>query len=246
MTHHTAFGFCRKCGVEHALETGDAVSLASALMTQLESNGCIDFELPQEQRNPGFSLDYLWGEARGKMFGVADCIDANGKRVALKAFSCQYQGRWEAPGWAPPLLDPQAWDRLVEPVDREIKSIGLELERPHVSKTTRLELREQRKILSQALMRDIHELYEVSNFCGERRSLSDVFIGQGIPTGAGDCCAPKLLHSAVSKDLRPLGIAEFFWGRENLSHTRRHRLFYSCCQDKCQPLLGFMLCGIDK
>ncbi|MFZ2959018.1 MAG: hypothetical protein WA705_19190 [Candidatus Ozemobacteraceae bacterium] len=246
MTHRAAFGFCRKCGVEHALNTGDAEGLALTLMSKLESNGCIDFELPPEQRNPAFSLDYLWGAAKGKMFGVADCIGPTGGRVVLKAFSCQFQGRWEAPGWVPPLLNPQTWDRLVEPVDREIKSIGRELVKPHLPETARLELRERRKVLSQALMRDIHKLYEVANFAGERRSLPDAFIGQGIPNGAGDCCAPKLLYSAVRQGLRPLGIAEFFWGRENLSRTRQHRLFYSCCQDKCQPLLGFMLCGVDQ
>ena len=66
---------------------------------------------------------------------------------------------------------------------------------------------------------------------------------RGIPVGSGDCCAPKLLNYAAKRQRKPLSIAEFFWGKETHSRDRLEGEFYSSCLDKCQPLLGFMLCG---
>lgn len=213
-------------------------------MAQLETHGCLDFMSPPDQRDPVYALDSLWGEACGKMFGVALCRDGKGNPVVLNAFSGQFQGRWKAPGWVPPLFDVSAWSRLVEPVDREIKVLELELSASALGEPARRNLQGRRKALSQGLMRDIHDLYKFENFAGQRRGLGEVFLETGIPNGTGDCCAPKLLVAAVRQRLRPLGIAEFFWGRENASKTRCHREFYPCCPEKCQPLLGFLLCGL--
>ena len=45
---------------------------------------------------------------------------------------------------------------------------------------------------------------------------------------------------------RLFGLAEFYWGRENRSGNRRHALFYPSCEEKCRPILGFMLCGLEE
>jgi hypothetical protein len=96
-------------------------------------------------------------------------------------------------------------------------------------------------------MQDIHRLYTLTNFRGELRPLTEAFTASGgIPTGTGDCCAPKLLNQAIQKCLLPLGMAEFYWGRENSSQTRHHGRFYPSCDTKCTPILGFMLCGLDE
>jgi tRNA pseudouridine32 synthase/23S rRNA pseudouridine746 synthase len=34
----------------------------------------------------------------------------------------------------------------------------------------------------------------------------------GFPAGTGDCCAPKLLHEAALRGLKPVGLAEFWFG----------------------------------
>ena len=95
-------------------------------------------------------------------------------------------------------------------------------------------------------MRDIHALYRLRNFRGQVAGLEEIFPpGMGIPTGTGDCCAPKLLQYAAEHELLPLGLAEFYWGRKNASKTRRQGYFYPSCQIKCQPILGFMLCGLE-
>jgi len=201
-------------------------------MTQLETRRCID-----DGRDPRFSTDYLLGEARGQMFGVLECTAASGSIVVLRAFSCQYNGEWRVDGWVPPVLDVEGFHGIADPVDREIKALDRMITEGREPGLVR-----RRRALSRDLMTRIQGLYRLTNFRGETRPMTEVFQG-GIPTGAGDCCAPKLLNHAALHGLTPLGISEFYWGRENRSGTRKHGEFYPACAEKCQPILGFMLCG---
>lgn len=77
--------------------------------------------------------------------------------------------------------------------------------------------------------------------------MSDIFKSttQGIPpAGAGECAAPKLLQYAFKWEMKPLAIAEFWWGQSPKSAIRKHQNFYPACQGKCQPILQHMLEGI--
>jgi tRNA pseudouridine32 synthase / 23S rRNA pseudouridine746 synthase len=232
-TEAAASGFCAACQTEHILPVGDSRRHALALMQQIQTRGCID-----NGTDPAFSTAPLFGESRGQMFGVLECRTDAGESVILKAFSGQYTGRWLADGWAPPLINPDTFDRLVEPVDRRIKQLDR-----LIDETKNPELIRKRKELSQQLMKDLYAEYRLTNFRGETRALSAVFQRPGIPTGAGDCCAPKLLNQAAKTRLHPVGLSEFYFGKENRSGTRRHGMFYPACAGKCQPLLGFLLCG---
>jgi hypothetical protein len=235
-------GYCDFCGKIHSLEQDKARAHCLELMKTLEANGRIDFHVPAQEADPRLSLDYLQSDARGLMFGVLECLDAQGQPVILKAFSGQYNGVWQVAGWVPPLFDTQAFDSLVGDVDQQIKALGRLIDALPEGRERR-ELTRRRKNLSQNLMKEIHALYRVHNFRSEVRPLFD-FFANGIPTGAGDCCAPKLLNAAAGQKLVPQSIAEIFWGRANRSGTRRQGIFYTACKDKCQPILGFMLCGI--
>ena len=96
-------------------------------------------------------------------------------------------------------------------------------------------------------MRAIHDLYRLQNFHSQRAGLEEIFAAKkGVPTGTGDCCAPKLLQYAALHNLTPLALAEFYFGRENRSGTRQHGCFYPSCRTKCYPILGFMLCGAEQ
>jgi hypothetical protein len=89
-------------------------------------------------------------------------------------------------------------------------------------------------------------MYTIRNFKGGKTDLFSLFINKtGIPAGTGDCCAPKLLNQAILQGLKPLSMAEFFWGAENRSGTKQHRRFYPPCGDKCVPILGYMLQGLE-
>ena len=66
-----------------------------------------------------------------------------------------------------------------------------------------------------------------------------------IPSGTGECCAPKLLQYAYLNHLQPVCMAEFWLGRSPKDEVRHHGQFYPACSKKCKPLLHFMLQGLD-
>lgn len=223
--------FCGHCKREHSLPREPARKAATRLMTQLDQI---------------LGTDSLYGEARGKMFGVLVCKTPQGEQKTLKAFSGQYQGHWTIPGWVPPLFAPVAFKKLNDPMERQIKALGREATNMPQGASCRETVLRKRKELSQQLMKDIHALYILNNFNGAHCQLHDLFRdGRGIATGTGDCCAPKLLNFAALNDLQPLGLAEFYWGRSNRSASRQQGQFYRACADKCGPILGFLLCGIQ-
>lgn len=108
-------------------------------------------------------------------------------------------------------------------------------------------LRQQRKQLSAALQQKLFEQYRFLNIQGAEKSLNGIFNGTvelTPPAGSGECAAPKLLHYAFKHGLKPLAIAEFWWGAPPKSEIRQHKQFYPACLRKCQPILGHMLDGL--
>lgn len=218
-----------------------------ALMVELEREKRIDFHLPPEKANPLYATDSLFGSGRGKMFGVLICTDSGGRETVVRAYSGQYNGEWAVEGWVPPILDPLEFRQVTWAAEKEIKRLGCRLEGHDPLSNVYSELAGKRRRLSRELMQEIFNLYTFANFRGERQRLDQVYSGTGLPpTGTGDCCAPKLLHHAACNGLKPKAIAEFFWGRENTSQSRQHGVFYPACASKCQPILGFLLCGCSR
>ncbi len=109
------------------------------------------------------------------------------------------------------------------------------------------QLKSQRENQSLSLQMWLFNHTQVSNALGQSASLPQLFVSapQGVPpSGAGECCAPKLLQYAFSHHLHPLAMAEFWWGRSPKGEVRSQGLFYPACQSKCQPILRFMLQGL--
>lgn len=108
-------------------------------------------------------------------------------------------------------------------------------------------LKARRKAMSEALQERIFRLFVVSNARGERRDLVEVFkpLSTLPPAGAGECCAPRLLNYAYNNNLRPVCMAEFWWGASPVGEVRHHGHFYPACRSKCKPILDFMLQGLD-
>ena len=109
-------------------------------------------------------------------------------------------------------------------------------------------LKLERKTGSASLQKQIHEQYRFLNAEGETKDLIDIFkstdLGQP-PAAAGECAAPKLFQYAFENDLKPIAMAEFWWGSSPNSEVRRHGQFYPSCRGKCEPILGHMMQGLD-
>ncbi len=240
-------GYCRRCGRVHGLDGFRARGHALELMDRLDRFGRIDFSTVSLQAGKDCSIHQLFGSARGKMFGVLLCRDTFEKEVVLQAFSGQFNGHWRVDGWVEPLFDVEQFHRLNGPREKEVKDLGRKMETVPVGSREHLELRRRRKKKSRRLMEDIFSLYRVPNFRGEGCSLAEVFAGAGgMPTGTGDCCAPKLLAHAARNNLMPLSLAEFYYGRDNASASCIHKAFYPPCSTRCQPIIGYMLCGAGR
>lgn len=239
-------GYCRRCKRKHVLGQGNTLDYCRQLMQLFADRRTIDLFSGMPSSEPTLTTDWLFGPARGKMFGVLECLRPDGTTTFLKAFSGQYNGRWLVDGWVPPLFDVPLFLALNAKGEPRIKDLGQEIGRLKDHGEKWLAQRKERRQLSQQLMQAIHDLYTLVNFRGETAKLSDVFLGKtGIPTGTGDCCAPKLLNFAACHQLRPLGLTEFYWGQTNASGTRIHGACSASCAEKCEHILGFMLCGLE-
>lgn len=108
-----------------------------------------------------------------------------------------------------------------------------------------LKLRQKRKAMSRQLQQQMHQVYRLTNFAGVEMTLREILPQVGIPTGTGECCAPKLLHYAATHRWRPVGMAEFWWGPETADGQKQHRQFYGACVERCQPIMGFLLSGLS-
>ena len=124
----------------------------------------------------------------------------------------------------------QQWRDRLAPLEAKIEAADAKI----------AALKRQRRDLSRQLQADMHAAYRLSNFAGE--SIAIASLGN-LPTGTGDCCAPKLLHTAAEYGLVPLTMAEFWWGPPQ--GDKQPGEFYGACADRCQPIMGFLLSGLS-
>ena len=162
----------------------------------------------------------------------------------LAAYSGLLEGRNDWPYFVPPVFDAQQPDGHFKQEERLISAMRDDRQR------------EERRHRSQQLQLWLFDQYRFLNAHGERRRLVDVWqdyhCSERIrkkyplpPGGTGDCCAPKLLQYAYSQGLKPLCMAEFWWGPSPKTEVRQHGQFYPACRGKCKPVLTWMLQGLD-
>jgi hypothetical protein len=230
----SCFGFCANCGKVHVLPSAAAILHCEALMKKLKTEKRLDFDLPAANADPALSTDFLYSQQRGKMMGMLVCADATGKEVVLRAFSSKYNGRLSVPGWVDPIAAPLLFVEAIEAGNVDIHPLTALINSLEKGSPPWNDAVAERKKVSHRVLQKIEDLYEVVNFRKETRALGDLFSAEkGIPTGTGDCCAPKLLNHAAKNNLVPLSMAEFFWGRESASGKREEGAFYESCTDKC-------------
>ncbi len=141
--------------------------------------------------------------------------------------------------------------------NKEIRSTDHTTERnEEIRRTDHTLLKIRRKQLSEELQLWLFHQYQFLNGRGEKRDLVDVWQDYHCsprirsryplpPGGTGDCCAPKLLQYAYQHQLKPVCMAEFWWGPSPKSEIRHHGQYYPACRGKCKPVLTWMLQGLD-
>ena len=168
----------------------------------------------------------------GKMFGV---LLYEGSYLA--AFSAKLDGSYHHDGFVPPV-----YEMTQEPIGTS-------------------------KAESQRLQRLLFANYNFVNGRGESKNLLDIFQNEKIvspddwfskskitnqqspilpPSGAGECCAPKLLQYALTHGLKPIALAEFWIGAPSHTEIRQEGTFYPPCSGRCVPILRHMTQGLDS
>lgn len=130
------------------------------------------------------------------------------------------------------------WDMKIESLEAQLRTEAAILEA----------LKEQRSNTSSLLQQRIFEAYHFLNAEGAQKDLGLIFKEYSEsepPAGSGECAAPKLLQYAYTHRLKPIALAEFWWGASPKSEIRTHRQFYPSCRGKCRPILGHMLKGLQ-
>ena len=195
----------------------------------------------------------------GKMFGVL-VVEApltshpsplTSNYFFLAAYSGLLEGRNDWPYFVPPVFDAQQPDGHFKQEECRISAMTADSQH------------EERRQRSQDLQLWLFHQYQVLNARGETHDLVEVWRDYHSspriqrryplpPGGTGDCCAPKLLQYAYSQGLKPLCMAEFWWGpspRQSADDEsgiiRHHGQFYPACRGKCKPVLTWMLQGLD-
>ena len=108
-------------------------------------------------------------------------------------------------------------------------------------------MKEKRHADSEDLQKWLFSNFRLLNARGESRSLSEIFADTPIkipPSGAGECCAPKLLQTAYLRGWQPIAIAEYWYGKPKGGELRIHGEHYPACRGKCLPVLNWMLQGL--
>jgi len=174
----------------------------------------------------------------GKMFGVLVVQEGDSRLAFLAAYSGLLEGRNDWDYFVPPVFDAQQPDGYFKTREREIMQS------------------EAHKQMSQDLQLWLFRQYRMLNARGQERDLVEIWQDYHPsprirnkyplpPGGTGDCCAPKLLQYAYQHGLKPVCMAEFWWGPSPKGEVRHHGEFYPACRGKCKPVLTWMLQGLD-
>ena len=135
--------------------------------------------------------------------------------------------------------------RIKRRVAEELEPLAERLKQAH---SCLVVLKEKRRSDSEALQKWLFASFKLLNARGESKSLSEIFSGTSLripPSGAGECCAPKLLQAAYLREWHPKAIAEYWYGKPKRGEVRVHGMHYPACRGKCLPVLCWMLQGLD-
>ena len=164
----------------------------------------------------------------------------------LAAYSGLLAGRNDWEYFVPPVYDAQQPDGYFKTREREISQFSILNSQSDA----------ERRQMSQELQLWLFHQYQLLNARGKIKDLVDIWQSYYNkeklrrkfplpPGGTGDCCAPKLLQYAYQQGMKPVCMAEFWWGQSTKEELRQHLNYYPACRGKCKPILTWMLQGLD-
>jgi len=195
--------------------------------------------ISNESKNWTYDFDIK----RGKMFGVLVIQQRDNTYAYLGTVSGKLSRTVSCDQFIPSVFDDAVGDYFMNRGMTKLTEISDQIKMTTDPIKLAL-LKEKREKHSIALQRRLFENYNFSNLSGNSKNLIEIFeqCNHGNPaSGAGECAAPKLLQYAITHDLKPIALAEFWWGNSMKNEERQHKMFYPACRDKCRPILEFML-----
>lgn len=180
---------------------------------------------------------------KGKMFGILVVQKADNRYGYLGTASGKLPKNAICNRFIPSVFDDAIDDFFINNGMTELTEIGI-LRKNSTNQAEIDSLKEKSRQKSIALQRRLFENYHFLNLSGKKENLLDIFKRSSHgnpPSAAGECAAPKLLQYAFSHQLKPIALAEFWWGKPTINKEREHNVFYPACKDKCRPILEYML-----
>lgn len=180
---------------------------------------------------------------KGKMFGILVVQKEDNTYGYLGTISGKLPGNTTCNKFIPSTFDDSTDDFFINKGMKELTEIGNRIKKAN-NQSEIIELTENRKLKSFALQQRLFENYQFVNLSGMEKNVLQIFKSSSHgnpPSAAGECAAPKLLQYAFKHQLRPIALAEFWWGNPTKNKEREHKTFYPACKNKCRPILEYML-----
>ena len=177
------------------------------------------------------------------MFGALVVQMPDESYAYLAAVSGNLLGEATCEEFVPPIFDETLNDHFLDRGMTELSEINAQIKSSNDA-TKIATFKELRRNKSFALQQRLFESYDFLNVKGEQKNVLQIFeqsTRDHPPAAAGDCAAPKLLQYAFANSLKPIAIAEFWWGIPSKDEEREHLEFYPSCTKKCRPILEYML-----
>ena len=186
---------------------------------------------------------YDFNKQKGKMFGVLVVQKRDNSFGYLGTVSGKFSHNETCDRFVPSIFDDSVDEFFINKGMTALTSIGNEIKSTTDFNEIAL-LKEKRKQKSLEIQKQLFENYKFVNLAGTKENILEIFERSSHgnpPSGAGECAGPKLLQYAFNNQLKPIAIAEFWWGIPKKSQEREHKGFYPACKNKCRPILEFIL-----
>jgi tRNA pseudouridine32 synthase/23S rRNA pseudouridine746 synthase len=180
---------------------------------------------------------------KGKMFGVLVVQKEDNTLEYLGTISGKLPENAKCNQFVPSVFDDSVGNYFINKGMTELTEIGLQI-KTCKSVYEIIALKEDRKQKSIALQQRLFENYHFLNLSGKSKNLLEIFESSSHaypPSAAGECAAPKLLQYTIQNELKPIALAEFWWGSSIQNKEMIHVDFYPACKDRCRPILEYML-----